>query len=55
MLIKLVQSGHIYCFLQFEYTGLLEDTIAAGAVLLYLFEELTLYCLKVFRSSFIFL
>jgi hypothetical protein len=43
MLIKLVQKGHIYCVLQFEYTGLLEDTIAAGGELLYLFEEITLY------------
>jgi hypothetical protein len=53
MLIKLVQRGHIYCFLQFEYAGLLQDNIAAAEVL-YLFEELTLYSLNWFRFLLLF-
>jgi hypothetical protein len=33
-LIKLFHKGHIFCFPQFENTGLSEDAIAAAGVLL---------------------
>jgi hypothetical protein len=46
MLIKLVHRGHVFCFLQFEHTDQLQDIIAVAEVLLYLFEELTFYCLN---------
>jgi hypothetical protein len=31
-LITLFHRGHIFCFPQFEYTGLLEDAISAAGV-----------------------
>jgi hypothetical protein len=48
MFIKFVHRWHlVFCFLQFEYTGLLQNTIAAAVgFLLDLSEELNLYSLN---------
>ena len=51
MFVQLIHRGHnFYCRSQFQHTSILQDTINATGVILYLFKELV-YSVSSFRLS----